>query len=108
MTDTPWFVYLLECSNGRVYTGITTDIERRFQKHSAKKGAIFTRMNTPLRIIASQMCANRSEASKVEYKVKKLTATQKRRLALQWSIAKAQSRLPPAALIDPKSALRRT
>ena len=65
-----WFVYLLECINGKIYTGITTNVEARFNKHVSGKGAKFTKMNTPSHIIATQQCANRSEASKLECQIK--------------------------------------
>ena len=81
-----WFVYLLECTNGRLYTGITTSPEKRFQKHCSGKGAMFTRLNRPLRMIGARPCSNRSDASKIEWMIKKMTPQQKRTLALQWPI----------------------
>ena len=65
-----WFVYLLECENGRLYTGITPDLAERFRKHATGKGAMFTRLNKPSRMIAAQPCADRSEASKLERTIK--------------------------------------
>lgn len=62
-----WFVYLLECENGKIYTGISTDVEKRFQKHLSGTGAKFTRSNPPLHILAFKPCSNRSEASSIEY-----------------------------------------
>ena len=62
-TSSVWFVYLLECLNGKIYTGITTNVEARFNKHLSGKGAKFTKMNPPSHIIATQQCENRSEAS---------------------------------------------
>jgi putative endonuclease len=82
---TEWFVYLLECVNGKVYTGITTDVEARFNKHLTDKGAKFTKMNSPLRIIGTKSCTNRSQASQLEYQVKQLSALQKRVLSLDWT-----------------------
>ena len=82
-----WFVYVLECANGRLYTGITTDLERRFQQHKSGKGAMFTRLNRPARMLASMPCKNRSEASKLEWNIKKLSVQQKRALVAQWPIA---------------------
>ena len=61
-TSSVWFVYLLECLNGKIYTGITTNVEARFNKHLSGKGAKFTKMNPPSHIIATQQCENRSEA----------------------------------------------
>jgi putative endonuclease len=80
----PWFVYLLECVNGRLYAGITTDLEARFRKHSSGKGAMFTKLNRPSHIIAAKPCKNRSAASKLECKVKRLAPAQKRAIAAKW------------------------
>lgn len=79
-----WFVYLIECKNGRLYTGITKDLEKRFAKHMSGKGAMFTRLNRPSHIIATKSCKDRSEASKLECAVKKLSVAQKRSLAATW------------------------
>ncbi|MGB9154766.1 MAG: GIY-YIG nuclease family protein [Alphaproteobacteria bacterium] len=83
-SDALWFVYLLECTNGRLYTGITTDLAARFRKHSSGKGAMFTRLNRPARMIAAKQCANRSEASKLEWVIKSLKPQQKRATASAW------------------------
>ena len=82
---TIWFVYLLECLNGKIYTGITTNVETRFNKHLAGKGAKFTRINPPSHILATKPCENRSEASKLEYQVKQLSPAKKRELSLMWN-----------------------
>ncbi len=79
-----WFVYLLECENGKLYTGITPDLAERFRKHATGKGAMFTRLNKPSRIIAATPCANRAEASKLERVIKGLTPVQKRWMTEQW------------------------
>ncbi len=81
-----WFVYLLECTNGRLYTGITPDLFERFRKHAQGKGAMFTRLNKPVRMIAAIPCADRSEASRLERLMKGLTPTQKRFMAQQWPL----------------------
>ncbi|MFY9287616.1 MAG: GIY-YIG nuclease family protein [Alphaproteobacteria bacterium] len=83
-TNLIWFVYMLECSDGRIYTGITTNLEARFQRHVSGRGAKFTRRNKPSHIIASTVCKNRSEASKLEYAIKQLRPKEKRRLAEGW------------------------
>ena len=80
-----WFVYLLECVNRKIYTAITTDVEARFNKHLTGKGAKFTKINYPLRIIGAKFCENRSQASKLEYQIKQLSALQKRALSLDWT-----------------------
>jgi putative endonuclease len=84
-----WFVYLLECENGRLYTGITPDLAERFRKHATGKGAMFTRLNKPSRMIAAKPCADRSEASKLERTMKGLTPLQKRWMAVQWPMQHA-------------------
>lgn len=81
-----WFVYLLECANGRLYTGITPDLEERFRKHATGKGAMFTRLNKPLRMIAAIPCTDRSEASRLERLMKGLAPGQKRYMAQQWPL----------------------
>ena len=101
MVNTPnsqvWFVYLLECENGKLYTGITPDLVERFRKHATGKGAMFTRLNKPVRIIAATPCANRVEASKLERVIKGLTPVQKRWIATQWPM---QRMLPEHAIYD--------
>jgi putative endonuclease len=67
-----WFVYMLECNGGRIYTGIAVDVAARYEKHRSGRGAAFTRMHKPRRILAVMACADRSEASKVEAQLKKL------------------------------------
>ncbi len=89
-----WFVYLLECENGRLYTGITPDLAERFRKHATGKGAMFTRLNKPSRMIAAQPCTGRSEASKLERTIKGLTPGQKRWMAAQWPVRDGLPGLP--------------
>ncbi len=76
----PWFLYLIECSDGSIYTGIATDVDARFEKHSSGKGARYTRSRKPLRVLASFELTGRSEASRAEYWVKRLSAIEKRAL----------------------------
>ena len=83
-----WFVYLLECANGRLYTGITTNLAERFRKHTSGKGAMFTRLNRPSHMIAAKRCKDRSDASKIEWMIKGLTPEKKRALVSQWPTVK--------------------
>ncbi|NKJ48232.1 hypothetical protein CIC12_16090 [Burkholderia sp. SG-MS1] len=76
-----WFVYLLECSDGSVYTGIAVDVQARFDKHMSGMGARYTRSRKPVRVLASFELADRSSASRAEYWVKRLSAVDKRALA---------------------------
>ncbi|HSC75883.1 MAG TPA: GIY-YIG nuclease family protein [Pseudomonadales bacterium] len=68
-----WFVYIIRCADGTLYTGITTDLVRREQEHnSEKKGARYTRSRRPVALVYSEEAADRSEASKREYAIKQL------------------------------------
>jgi len=81
-----WFVYILECSNGRLYTGITTDPAARFKKHASGKGAMFTRLNRPERMLGVKRCKDRSDAGTREWAIKQLSPAQKRQLAENWPV----------------------
>jgi putative endonuclease len=76
-----WFVYLIECSDGSVYTGIATDVQARYEKHVTGKGARYTRARKPVSLLASFEVADRSSALRAEYRVKQLTPPEKRALA---------------------------
>jgi putative endonuclease len=81
MKLTPWFVYIIQNEKGYYYTGITTDIKRRFEEHShSKKGAKFFHTGKPVEIVFSKKFSNRSLASKFECFVKKLSRDQKVKL----------------------------
>lgn len=75
-----WFVYLLECRNGSVYTGITTDVPRRVAQHAAGKGARYTRSNPPVRLLAQFPCPDRSSASRAECAIKRMAPAARRAL----------------------------
>ena len=67
-----WAVYLLECADGRVYTGIARDPERRYAAHLAGKGARFTRANPPRQLLGWVWVADRSTALRLEIAWKRL------------------------------------
>ncbi len=67
-----WYVYLLECQDGTYYTGITTDVERRFAEHVAGTGARYTRSHPPLRVLESCPVDTRSAALRAERAIKRL------------------------------------
>jgi putative endonuclease len=79
----PWYLYLLECENGYLYAGITTDVERRYEAHRRGKGARFTRINPPLRILGVTQFDDRSAASVAEPRLKGLSRREKLRWAQQ-------------------------
>ena len=80
---TAWYVYLLECRDGSIYTGIATDVERRYAEHAAGKGARYTRSRPPLRLLARFQYPDRSTASRAEYAIKQLSPACKRALCEQ-------------------------
>ena len=76
MSDAPdpdaWAVYLIECADGRVYTGIARNPEQRYAKHLAGKGARFTRSNPPQRLLGYVWVADHGSALRLEFAWKKL------------------------------------
>jgi putative endonuclease len=76
----PWFLYLIECADGSLYTGIATDVDARFAKHLSGDGARYTRSRKPVAVRASFELGGRAEASRAEYWVKRLTAPRKWKL----------------------------
>ncbi|WP_157670447.1 GIY-YIG nuclease family protein [Chitinibacter sp. GC72] len=75
----PWFVYLLRCRDGSLYTGVAVDVAKRFAAHQAGKGAKYTRAHPPESIALVLPCANRSVALKLEYAIKQLNVADKKR-----------------------------
>ena len=76
-----WYVYLIECHSGAIYTGIAVDVAARYAAHATGTGARYTRSNPPERLLATFACGNRSIASRIEAGVKKLSAATKAELA---------------------------
>ena len=73
-----YFVYILECSDKTLYTGIATDVVRRLDEHNnSDKGAKYTKIRRPLKLVYSEESENRSSASKREYEIKKLPRQKK-------------------------------
>ena len=97
MSDSPdadaWAVYLIECADGRVYTGITRDPEQRYAKHLAGKGARFTRSNPPQQMLGWVWVAGHSEALRLEIAWKRLPRDQ-RITALRAGIREMKVREP--------------
>jgi len=75
-----WQVYIILCSDDSLYTGITTDVERRFAQHLAGTGAKYFRGRSPCRIVYLESGHNRSSASRREVEIKRLRPADKRLL----------------------------
>lgn len=75
-----WYLYILRCRDDSLYTGITTDVDKRFQAHCEGKGAKYTRGRGPLTLVYREECSDHSQALKREYAVKKLTRQEKEAL----------------------------
>ena len=73
-----WFLYLIECADGSIYTGITVDVAARYAKHASGRGARYTRSHPPRCLLAIVEYADRSTAAKAEYEIKCLSAGEKR------------------------------
>jgi putative endonuclease len=78
----PWFLYIIECSDGSFYTGVTKNIGRRLQEHNAGKASKYTRLRLPVRLRYTEECAGRAEALVRECEVKALSRAKKEELVL--------------------------
>ena len=76
-----WYTYIVKCSDGSLYTGITTDLERRVDEHnSSNKGAKYTKTRRPVTLVYNETHTDRSTSSKRESAIKKLNRTDKLKL----------------------------
>jgi putative endonuclease len=73
-----YYLYILKCADGTLYSGITTDVKRRIAEHNAGKlGSKYTSARRPVKLVYQKRFRNRSTASRAEYKIKTLSRTQK-------------------------------
>lgn len=86
--ETIWYLYILRCKDNTLYTGITTNVEKRLQQHRSGKGAKYTRGRAPLELVYQQVCKDHTEALKREAFVKKLTRKDKEALILKNTMKK--------------------
>lgn len=89
-----WLVYMIEASDGRLYTGITNNLSRRFNQHKNGSGARFFRGRKPTTLVYTECGFDRSTASQREAAIKKLSRHEKRHLIQQFAI------LPPRPQVD--------
>lgn len=78
--ESSWKLYILRCRDGSLYTGITTDVEKRFAAHNAGKGAKYTRGRGPLELVYREDCGDHSTALKRELEIKALPREEKMKL----------------------------
>lgn len=69
-TETHWMVYILECSDGSLYTGVTNHLTRRLKEHNEGTGSRYTRSRLPVKIVYHEACTSRSHALKREHSVR--------------------------------------
>ena len=75
-----WYLYILRCGDGTLYTGITTDVEKRLAAHRCGRGAKYTRGRQPLELVYREVCDGHSHALKRELEIKKLSRQEKEAL----------------------------
>jgi len=75
-----WHVYIIECDDGSLYTGITTDLTKRLAAHNAGRGAKYTKSRRPVQLRYSEAAQDRSHASQREYAIKSLSKSAKTKL----------------------------
>ncbi|MCL2293895.1 MAG: GIY-YIG nuclease family protein [Spirochaetes bacterium] len=80
-----WYIYIVECCDKTLYTGITTELERRLEEHnnSAQKGAYYTRIRRPVKLVYHETAATRAKAMEREAKIKKMARDSKIKLIAQ-------------------------
>lgn len=75
-----WFVYMLRCGDGTLYTGVTDDVPRRLAVHRSGKGAKYTRGRGPLELVYQEQVPDRSAALRREYQIKRMPKQEKEAL----------------------------
>lgn len=79
-----WYVYMLRCGDGTLYTGMTDDVERRLAAHRSGKGAKYTRGRGPLELVYTEEQPDKSSALRREFQIKKLPRGRKSALCEGW------------------------
>jgi putative endonuclease len=73
-----WWVYMIECRGGKIYTGIAKDPDSRYRLHQSGNGAAYTRMNPPMALLGKRPCGSRSDALREERALRRLSGMEKR------------------------------
>src|SRR4051794_8271592 len=103
----PWIVYLLRCSDGSLYTGITNDLERRLASHNAGRASRYTRSRLPVKVVHTQPVRGRGAALRLEIRIKRLPRAEKLALITRGA-ASAAVPAPRPASRDSKRLNRRS
>lgn len=81
MSRANWYVYIVRCNDDTFYTGVATDLERRLAQHNrGNAGARYTRARRPVELVYQETAVDRSSAQQREYRIRKLSVAEKRRL----------------------------
>lgn len=80
MENKIWYLYILQCRDGTLYTGITDDVSRRLEQHNSGKGAKYTRGRGPLKLIYQERCGTHGDALRREIQIKRMTRQEKLRI----------------------------
>lgn len=89
--ENKWVVYILQCSDGSLYTGITDNLQRRLTAHNCGKGAKYTRGRTPLILRYVELCVDRSAALRREIQIKRLRRQEKIDLISKYKESKQEA-----------------
>jgi len=89
-----WYVYILQCADGTLYTGVTTDITRRLAEHNGTargEGARYTKARRPVRLVYQEAAENRSQAQQREAALRRLSRVQKQQLIFSCQLSDVSS-----------------
>lgn len=81
-----WWVYMVACADGTLYTGVTTNVPRRVEEHNGAKAAKYTRSRQPVRLVYEEEVLNRRAATRREAEIKQLTREQKKQLCQNFNL----------------------
>jgi len=80
MLKETWYVYIVQCADGSLYTGVAKDVEMRVSQHNAGNGAKYTRARLPVRLVHREPVADHGSALRREYEIKSMTRERKKQL----------------------------
>lgn len=87
-----WSVYIIQCDDGSLYTGISTDVQRRFQQHVARQGAKYFRSRRPSQLVFVETSHDRVSASRREAQIKKMKRNEKLQLIAAFPLRMTEAR----------------